>query len=278
VIDRIYRVSGQSMPKATYLRPALKDVTHSLSQWQISWLLGIGDIKQRYSRSKLGQFWITMSMVVFIVTIGVVYSFLFHQTIRDFLPYVACNYVVWTLMSAGVLDSATAFVQAQDYIKQTRIPRSVFALRILVRNFINFSHNFLIIPVLFIFLMRPLSWTVFLAVPGVILILGCGFFTCLSLGVICTRFRDLPQIVQSLMQILMFVTPVMWPESSLNPHARAIIAYNPFTALMHMVSEPLLGIVPSLQDYSLATLAYLLLMGAGLCIFSRFRARIVYWL
>ncbi|ACI52869.1 ABC-2 type transporter [Gluconacetobacter diazotrophicus PA1 5] len=266
------------MPNNVYLRPALTDIVHSLSQWQISWLLGIGDIKQRYSRSKLGQFWITMSMVVFIVAIGVVYSFLFHQSIHDFLPYVACNYVVWNLISGGVMDSSTAFVQAQDYIRQTKIPRSVFALRVLVRNCIFFLHNFLIIPVVFIVMMHPVSWTVLLAIPGVMFIMGCGFFTCLSIGVICTRFRDLPQIVQSLMQLLMFVTPVMWPESSLAPQVRAMMAYNPFTAIMHMATEPLLGTVPSLQEYMVATLAFLLLMVGGLCIFARFRARIVYWL
>ncbi|MCH4092984.1 MAG: ABC transporter permease [Acetobacter peroxydans] len=266
------------MYKNTYLRPALKDIELGFGQWQLAYLLGMGDIKQRYSRSKLGQLWITLSMLIFIVAIGVVYSFLFHQPIRTFLPYVACNYVVWMWISSSVSDSTHVFVQAQQYLKQTRIPRSVFAMRVIIRNLINFLHNILIVPLVFICMMRPPSWTIILAVPGIVLILGCSFFACLSIGVICTRFRDLPQVVQSLMQIMMFLTPIMWPETSLTKNAQVIVSYNPFAALLHMVSKPLQGVVPSIRDYTLASLAFLVLMGIALYIFARFRARIVYWL
>lgn len=266
------------MYKNTYLRSALKDIDEGLAQWQLSYLLGMGDIRQRYSRSKLGQFWITLSMLIFIVAIGVVYSFLFHQKIRTFLPYVACNYVVWMWISASVSDSTAVFVQAQNYLKQTRIPRSVFALRVMIRNLINFLHNFVIIPMVFICMMHPVSWTIILALPGVLLILGCAFCACLSIGVICTRFRDLPQVVQAMMQIMMFLTPIMWPESSLSKNAQAIVAYNPFAALLHMVAQPLQGIVPSVRDYTVASLTFVVLMGVALYIFARFRARIVYWL
>ena len=261
-----------------YYSLALKDISQGLAKWQLAWLLGIGDIKQRYARSRLGQFWITLSMLIFIVAIGIVYSFLFHQEIKTFLPYVACNYVVWSWISSSILESSTVFVHAQNYIKQTPIPRSVFVLRTLIRNFINFLHNILIIFLVFLCMLYPVTWPIFLAVPGFMFIIACGFFSCLSIGVICTRFRDLPQIVQSVMQILMFLTPVMWPTTSLSKEAQAIVEYNPLAALMHVVSEPLQGIVPSLWDYSLASLTLLFCMFTGWGIFARFRARIVYWL
>ena len=266
------------MYKKSYFRLALNDIVQGFLQWQLSYLLGVGDIKKRYARSRLGQFWITLSMLVFIVAIGVVYSFLFHQSIRTFLPYVACNYVVWAWISASVSDSTAVFVDAQSYLKQTRIPRSVFVGRMLIRNLVNFGHNVLIIPVVFLCMMHMPSWTTILAVPGLFFILGCAFFASLSLGVVCTRFRDLPQIVQSMMQVMMFLTPIMWPASSLSPRAQLIVEYNPFAALMHMVTEPLLGVVPSLREYTLASITFLVLMGAGICVFARFRARIVYWL
>lgn len=261
-----------------YYSLALQDIGQGLAKWQLAWLLGIGDIKQRYARSKLGQFWITLSMLIFIVAIGVVYSFLFHQKIKTFLPYVACNYVVWSWISTSVLDSAAVFVQAQNYIKQTPIPRSIFVLRILIRNFINFLHNLLIVVLVFLFTLHYPTWTMFLSIPGFIFISIFGAFSCFSVGVICTRFRDMPQIVQSIMQILMFLTPVMWPTSSLSKNAQGIVAYNPLAALMHMVSEPLQGIVPSLWEYGLASATLLFCVLTGGCIFARFRARIVYWL
>ena len=257
---------------------AVKDIEHGFQWWQLAYILGIGDIRQRYSRSRLGQFWISVSMLIFIVAIGIVYSFLFHQPIRTFLPYVACNYVVWMWISSSISDSTYVFVQAKQYLEQTRIPRSVFALRVIIRNLVNFFHNILIVPLVFLCMMRPPSWTIILAVPGIVLILGCSFFTCLSIGIICTRFRDIPQVVQSVMQIMMFLTPIMWPETSLNKDAQIIVSYNPFAALLHLVSKPLQGIVPDVRDYTLASLAFLVITVIALYIFSRFRARIVYWL
>lgn len=266
------------MRKNAYFHLALKDIYFGFRQWGLAYLLGVGDTKQRYSRSKLGQFWITLSMLIFIIAIGVVYSFLFHQTLKVFLPYVACNYVIWSWMSASIIDSTTTFVQAQAYIKQTSIPRTVFVLRTLVRNFISMGHNFIIIPLVYLCTQHPVSWTIILALPGFLFILACSFFSCLSIGVICTRFRDIPQIVQAMLQVFMFVTPIMWPVTSLNESARVIVEYNPFAAILHMVTQPLQGIVPSLWEYSLASGTFLVLMVLGLYTFARFRARIVYWL
>ncbi|GAN65275.1 ABC transporter permease [Acetobacter orientalis] len=266
------------MHGGSYYNLALKDIVQGFSKWQLAWLLGIGDIKQRYARSKLGQFWITLSMLIFIVAIGVVYSFLFHQEIKSFLPYVACNYVAWTWLSTSIIESSTVFVQAQGYIKQTPIPRSIFALRTIIRNFVNFLHNIIIIFLVFVCMLHPISWNMFLVIPGIFFILCCGFFSSLCLGVICTRFRDLPQIVQAIMQILMFLTPVMWPVSSLSKNALAIVEYNPMAALMHVVSKPFLGIVPDMSDYILSSITLLVLMIGSGYIFARFRARIVYWL
>lgn len=266
------------MRKNSYLPLALTDIYLGFRQWGLAYLLGVGDTKQRYSRSKLGQFWITLSMLIFITVIGFVYSLLFHQTVKVFLPYVACNYVIWSWMSACIIDSTTTFVQAKSYIQQTSIPRSVFVLRTLVRNFISMAHNFLIIPLVYLCTFTPVSWTVILALPGFLFILACSFFSCLSIGVICTRFRDIPQIVQAMLQVFMFITPIMWPVTSLSESARVVVDYNPFAAIMHMITQPLQGIVPSLWEYSLASGTFLLLALFGLYIFARFRARIVYWL
>ena len=76
----------------------------------------------------------------------------------------------------------------------------------------------------------------------------------------------------------MFLTPVMWPVSSLSKNAQAIVEYNPMAALMHVVSKPFLGIVPDMSDYILSSITLLVLMIGSGYIFARFRARIVYWL
>ncbi len=254
------------------------DIASALSRWRIWWLLGTGDIRQRYSRSKFGQFWITFSMAIFVVAIGSVYALLFNQPITEFLPYIAANFVVWTLIAGILGESAVVFVQAETFLRQEPLPKSLFVMRSLVRNVVNFAHNIVIVPVVML-AMGQLPTLTWLLVPvGLLLIVLAGFFATLLLGVLCTRFRDLPQVVQNLVQIAFFITPVMWPAKSLRAQVAAIVDYNPFAALLNVASEPMRGIVPSTLSYGLSVLTIIVLAALSLPLFARFRARIVYWL
>lgn len=257
---------------------AARDLSRGLVQWRIWYLLGLADIRQRYSRSRFGQFWITLSMAVFVLAIGLVYALLFNQPVREYLPYIAANVVVWTLISGIITDSATVFTQSESFLRQEPLPKTVFVMRVLTRNSMVFAHNFIIVPVVFLAVGQWPSWHWLLMPVGLMLILLAGFFTGLLLGVLCTRFRDLPQIVQNLVQIAFFITPVMWPAKTLRAKMSEIIDFNPFAAFLHVVTEPLRGLVPQASVYAMTVATILVLAGLSLPLFARFRARIVYWL
>jgi lipopolysaccharide transport system permease protein len=266
------------MPAKLDIEGAADDLRRGLFSWRIWWLLGIGDIRQRYSRSRFGQFWLTLSMAIFIVTLGVVFALLFNQPIREYLPYIAINIVIWTLISGIITDSTTAFSQAEGFLRQVALPKSIFVMRILVRNIVVLAHNIVIVPVVLLATGHWPSWSWLLLPIGLMLILIAGFMMALLLGVLCTRFRDLPQIVQNILQIAFFITPVMWPASQMRVQAPAIIDYNPFAAFLHIASEPLRGIVPDAWTYFLVIISTAILTLVSLLMFARFRARIVYWL
>jgi lipopolysaccharide transport system permease protein len=273
-------MSGQelSMPQRKHAELARRDLVHGLHSWRIWWLLGIGDIRQRYSRSRFGQFWITLSMAVFIISIGTIYALLFNQPVRTYLPYIAVNFVVWSLISGIINDSAFVYIQSENFLRQEALPKTVFVMRLLVRNVVNFAHNIVIVPVVFIAMGHWPSWSWLLAPLGLVLILLAGFFTALMLGLLCTRYRDLPQIVQNIVQIAFFITPVMWPAESLRAQVVGVVEYNPFAAFLHVVTEPLRGIIPHATTYALAVSTILVIAGVSLPLFARFRSRIVYWL
>jgi ABC-type polysaccharide/polyol phosphate export permease len=257
---------------------AVADVEEGLGRWQLWWLLGLNDIRQRYRRSSLGQFWITLSMAAFICAIGIVYSFLFNMTIREYLPYLAVNMIVWTLMASVLNEGCMVFTQSESYIRQERLPKTIFLMRLLVRNSLIFGHNALIIPVVFLIFGVSVSWTALLAIPGLLILAVNGFLAALFLGIICTRFRDLPQIVANVVQIAFFVTPVMWQKQQISGRHAYVLEFNPFASHLSVVADPLLGKVPSLSDYGMCLLMTVFSLAVVLPFFARFRERIVYWL
>jgi lipopolysaccharide transport system permease protein len=259
-------------------RLAIADVRDGVKSWEIWLLLGATDIRQRFKRSKFGQFWITLSTAIFIASLGVIYSFLFNQKIYEYIPYLSVNMVVWTLISGVITDSSTAFTQASLYLRQDPLPKTVFVIRLLVRNLITFAHNLVIVPVVFVLFGVVPSWKIILFIPGLALLLVTLFALTLISGLLCTRYRDLPQIVQSLLQIAFFVTPVMWRSEQMPHSMQVVVGANPLAALLRIVSDPILGQIPPLTAYAVAFGSTAVLLALALALFARLRGRIVYWL
>jgi ABC-type polysaccharide/polyol phosphate export permease len=263
---------------ARHFALAWRDFRVSLIDWRMWLLLGMNDIRQRYRRSRLGQFWITLAMATTIVTLGILYAYLLKVPLAEYLPYLGTSFVVWGLLSGIVLDSCTVFIGAEGYLRQVPMPKSVFVHRMLVRNVVTFLHNIIILPPLFIIFGVPLTWSILLVVVGIALILLNGIWVGLLLGTVCARFRDMPQIVASLVQVAYFLTPVMWRRAQLPPRIGWLSDLNPFQSFLDLVRDPLLGHMPPLVAWKVTGAVTIIGFIVAILFFSRFRARIVYWL
>jgi ABC-type polysaccharide/polyol phosphate export permease len=101
-----------------------------------------------------------------------------------------------------------------------------------------------------------------------------GYF----LSIICARFRDVPQIVSSIMQVVFFVTPVMYLPAQLAQRGITVLKLNPFANLLEIVRDPILGVAPS--QWALVSCSIMAV--AGLAVVTPFAGhyapRVVYWL
>lgn len=268
---------GTTAP-AENLRNATKDLSRALKAWRIWILLGANDIRQRYRRSTLGQFWITGSIVLMVAGLGVIYSAIFHQPIEEYLPYVAAGFVVWFLITGMINDGCTTFLESEKYAKQLSVALSVYPLRTLSRNLFTFAHNVIVLPFIWLFFFVPIGWSYLLVIPGLLLVVLNGLWMILLLGTLCTRFRDLPQIVSSSMQVAFFVTPVMFRSDQLPTSWGGALGFNPFAALLAVARDPLVGRVPSTLEYALVIGILLFGWATALLVYGRYRTRITYWL
>jgi ABC-type polysaccharide/polyol phosphate export permease/uncharacterized protein (DUF1330 family) len=260
------------------VRAATKDLGRALKAWRIWVLLGTNDIRQRYRRSKLGQFWITATIACTVAGLGIVYSAIFKQSIEEYLPYVAAGFVVWFLITGMITEGCTAFLDSEGYAKQLTVPLSVYVLRNWSRILITFAHNAIIVPFVWLIFLVPVGWATWLVIPGLCLIALNGLWMMLLLGTLCARFRDLPQIVSSVMQVIFFVTPVMFRSDQLPTSGRTAMDLNPFAALLAVAREPLVGRVPSALEYGIVIGILLFGWAIAVPVYGRYRTRIIYWL
>lgn len=257
---------------------AVADLRIGSRSWPIWTHLGLMDIRQRYRRSRLGQFWITLSMALFVGGIGLVNASLFKAAASDYIPYLAASFTVWTLVAGLANDATGVFTQAAPFLRQAAIPKTVFVLRVMTRNLVAFAHNLAIVPLVFLAFGVWPGATALLALPGLALLLAAGFCAVHAMGVLATRFRDLPQIMQNVVQLAFFLTPVMWRPEQLGPQAQALLSFNPFAVYLSLVADPLLGRAPSATAWLAGVGLLIPLGGVAWLLFARFRARIPYWL
>ena len=114
------------------------------------------------------------------------------------------------------------------------------------------------------------------AIPGLVLWLLDGVATCMLLGAVCARFRDIPQIVGSIMQIAFYATPIVWKQQQIKAGAR-FMPLNPFFSLLEIVRGPLYGTAPSGVIWASALIYSAVLAIFGWLLFVRVRGRLAFW-
>lgn len=264
--------------KPSRLAAALVDLGHGLLEWPTWWVLANNDIRQRYRRSALGQFWVTIAMGASIAGMGLVFSVILNQPIDDYLPFLGAGMVIWGLISSLVNELATAFIASETYLKAYPGPRSAVIYRTIARNIIVSAHNALILPVLMVLFKIPLTFAVFLTVPGLALIVLNAVWIGMLIGPLCARFRDLPQLIINVVQLAFFLTPIMFRPAQFREQLWVLTHLNPFASFLELVRAPLLGSVPEAHHYMVAAVCTIVGFAVALPFYARFRGRIVYWL
>jgi lipopolysaccharide transport system permease protein len=258
-------------------RFAAQDVAGGLRLWRLAWTLGWLDIRLRYRGSLLGPFWLTLSTAVMVASLGTLYATLFHMDVRKYLPFIALSQVLWGFISGVVNDGCVCFTQAEGVTRAVRMPLFVQVLRVLVRNLLMLAHNVVVIVAVFALLDVWPGWAAVWAVPGLLLWGIAGAAVCLPLGAVCARFRDIPPIVGSVLQIAFFVTPIIWLPDQLGANEHWLLL-NPFFDLLELVREPLLGTTAGVHVWEAAIAITVVLCGLSAALFSRTRGRVAFWL
>ncbi|MGE9549671.1 ABC transporter permease [Erwinia amylovora] len=258
--------------------PGLNDLVSALKSFHVIRVMGGQDIRQRYKRSRLGPFWITISMAVMITTMGLVFGNLFKTPLHDFLPYLTLGLIIWGFLLGSITEGCDALISAEGIIKQLPVPLHVHVLRVVWKNFIIFMHNIVIFPLVLLAVGKGVNWNILLAVPGFILLALNVSWLLMVMSMICARFRDMTQIILSIMQVIFYLTPVIWmPQLLTHRMGTVLLNINPFYHLIDVVRAPLLGQTPSMTTYYVTAIMAVVGIIFSTLVTSKFKYRVPYW-
>lgn len=258
------------------MRLAFLDLTDSIKKWRLLSYLGWNDIRMRYRGSVLGPLWITASMLIFIGAFSIVYSRLFHQTLTEYVPFLTVGYLVWLFISSVLIESCNIYVDAASFITEFKLPYTMYVFRLIWRHFLIFLHNSIVYLLVVIYFKVSINWTIIFAVPGLMLVMLNLASISLLLSIMGAKYRDIPQVVVSIIQIAFFITPISWSPGLLKNSL--IITLNPFNYFIDLVRSPLLGQMPSLASWVVSLTLTMVVSFFSFVLFARFRRNIPFWL
>jgi lipopolysaccharide transport system permease protein len=230
-------------PKKTF---SLNDLREIWNYRELLYFFTWRDLKVRYKQTVIGAAWAILqpfiTMVVFTVFFGKL-----AQVPSDGVPYPIFIYVgllFWQFFSSALSETSSVLISNQAIITKVYFPRLILPLSSVITKFVDFAVASIILVGMMIYYGYVPHLAGFLLVPLLLLItfmaaVGSG----LCLASVNVKYRDVRYALPFFIQILLFLTPVIYPASIAGTYSK-FLALNPMTGVIQTARAALLGTTP----------------------------------
>jgi ABC-type polysaccharide/polyol phosphate export permease len=202
---------------------------------QLIRLLVSRELTLRYKRSVIGIGWTLLNPMLTSFVLWVVFSFVFASRLpgtQQYAPYLMAGILLNTFFNQGVTLSAESIANNGPVLTKIYVPPQVFPISTALAGLVNFFIGMIPLSIVCLISGQSVAWTMPLVLlVGVCLALltaGIG----LTLSIMYIRFDDARNIVNVMLMILMYFTPVFYPISILSEKLQKIIVLNPLTSYL----------------------------------------------
>ncbi|MBN2579497.1 MAG: ABC transporter permease [Pirellulales bacterium] len=256
-----------------------------LKIWQLRhfWLALVRiDLKNRYRRAVIGMGWSLLHPILMTVVLSVVFGTFFGvRDVKYFAPYVLSGLVFWNYISANCMQGCHCFFQGESYIRQHPAPLAIYPLRTMLGAGFHFLLGLAVVLVV-VWCINGFGNLPHLIdlVPAFVLLFFFGWSLAILLGVANVMFQDCQHLIEVLLQMLFYLTPVFYPREMLQQrHVEWIANVNPLAVMLELIRMPVLdGKTPSLSCYGIGLLVTCIAVGAAVGTLVRLERRLIFYL
>ncbi|MCL2221594.1 MAG: ABC transporter permease [Oscillospiraceae bacterium] len=205
------------------------------------------DFVSRYRKSILGIIWSTLNPLLMMIVMAVVFSYLFRFDIPHVAVYIFSGQLIFNFFSEGTSTAMNSIISNEAIIKKIYVPKYVFPLTKVLTASVNMGFTFIAFLFVLFFSGIEFHWTVFLVpIPIIytfVFTLGISMF----ISSFAVFFRDITHLWGVFMQLVFFLTPIMYPVEILPEWIIPFYWFNPMVHFVEYFRElTMLGTVPNL--------------------------------
>jgi ABC-type polysaccharide/polyol phosphate export permease len=253
-------------------------IQHRLHYLALISLLIRRELKVKYRGSTLGYLWSMLNPLLFMVTISIVFSFVMRG-IENYNLFVLSGILFWNMVTLSLNLGSTAIVRNASLLQKVRIPIWVFPVVPPGLGVTNFMLSLL--PYFIVFAFTGRAWPEQLWLFPVILALTLIFLTCLSviLSTMNVFFRDVSHVMEPLLTLLFYGTPIIYDRHGANFPAKAqnLLTLNPFTHFVEAYRATLFGgSTVTLSELGVICLLTAISVGLAVWVYKSNKNKIIY--
>jgi len=243
--------------------------------WEYRELLSafvVRELKVRYKQTAIGVAWVLLQPLVTMLIFTVIFGQLAKMPSDNvWYPAFALTALLpWTYFSQAVTRSSGALVANSNLVSKVYFPRILLPLSMIVAPLVDLALSLVLLFGLLIYAGIPLTPKIF-TLPifiGVAMLTGTGVSLFISAANV--RYRDVGHAVPFLIQIWMFVSPIVYPVSLVPENWRWFYGLNPMAGVIEGFRWALLGqAVPDVAIMTVSTLVFLVVLIAGVMYFRQ---------
>lgn len=232
------------------------------------------DIKVKYRQMALGILWAVLQpfLLMLIFTLFIGRSFRVPSDEIEYPVFVFSGLMLWIVFSSGISNAGNSMVTNAHIIKKIYFPRLIIPLSSILVAVFDFIMSILVfVPVLFYYRQPVSTFEALLCFPaGVLLTVIASFGPGCLLAALNVKYRDFRYVIPFLVQVLLFVTPVIYPMSIIPTRwLQYVVALNPMYAAITVFRMPLTSVAPDPVLVSVSIFSGLVFLVAGLGYFRQ---------
>ena len=239
---------------------------------ELLFFLSWRDVLVRYKQAVLGVAWAVLNPLVTMIVFTLIFGMLLGVDSGSDVPYAVFSYTAllpWNLFAGGVNRASVSLVARANLLTKVYFPRLVIPVSSIFAGVVDFAIAFVMLLVLMAIFGVPYSWAMLWLPLLTLFCLATALSMSLWLAALNVLYRDVQYIVPFLIQILMYLSPVIYPLEKVPEELRTLYSLNPMVGVIQGFRWAILGEQPPSYTIAISVVVVLALLLGGLFYFKR---------
>jgi ABC-type polysaccharide/polyol phosphate export permease len=235
------------------------------------------ELKLKYKRTFLGYFWSLLNPILNLLILSIVFSHFVGRGMKDYTLYLFSGLIAWTFFQSSLVASSTALLENENFIKKIYLPKIIFPLSKILLRALDFLLSFVALTLIGLFLKMPFHTTFLLVPVAALFLVAFTFGFSMMISVATVYFRDVIYLSTVFLQLLYFVTPILYPQTALPESYLPFLQLNPlYWQIGLFQSLVYFGELPTFFQWSMGAVTGFGSLALGLGVLIQFEEDLVF--